>query len=166
MAARTGLPAHAARAAAPAGGRRLEAVQQVFNLRQVVVHPTDMAARTVDQVNSNAPDYTAPSVREQGKEVLVVVLQMVASPDERALMLHVPALMAWSRGSCSYIGVCNSEGDHQAAYGGQLSLNPITLCQKSLHWGWLSRASERSLPRPAWRQLRRVRMGILRRVSR
>ena len=40
----------------------------MIKLRQVVVHPTDMAARTVDQVNANAPDYSAPSVREQGEE--------------------------------------------------------------------------------------------------
>lgn len=30
---------------------------------QVKIHPTDMAARTVNQVNSDAPTYTAPSVR-------------------------------------------------------------------------------------------------------
>lgn len=29
---------------------------------QVLVHPTDMAARTVDQVNADAPDYTVPTV--------------------------------------------------------------------------------------------------------
>ena len=102
MVACTGLPACPAPAAAVARGRRLEVPQQELNLPQVVVHPTDMAARTVQQVNSNAPDYTAPSVSAGPANITCH-----ASQKEAALMLHAPALMAWSRGNRSLSAAVN-----------------------------------------------------------